>query len=98
MARYRVSREAIRDLDHIWYSLAKDSEAAAARLLDRFYEVFVTLARQPRMGRERSDIAPQIRSFVVDDYLIFYEVDSSGVRIARVWDGRQDPERLKREL
>jgi len=30
MARYRVSRKAIRDLDGIWYSLAKDSEAAAA--------------------------------------------------------------------
>jgi len=35
MARYRVSRKAIRDLDGIWYSLAKDSEAAAARLRPR---------------------------------------------------------------
>ena len=32
------------------------------------------LARQPRTGRARSDIAPQMRSFVADDYLIFYEV------------------------
>ena len=59
MARYRVSRKAIRDLDGIWYSLAKDSEAAAARQLDRFYDVFAKLARQPRMGRARSDIAPE---------------------------------------
>lgn len=98
MARYRVSRKAIRDLDGIWYSLAKDSEAAAARQLDRFYDVFSKLAGQPRMGRARSDIAPEMRSFVVDDYLIFYEVASPGVRIVRVWDGRQDPQRLKREL
>jgi len=98
MARYRVSRKAIRDLDGIWYSLAKNSEAAAARQLDRFHDVFSKLASQPRMGRARSDIAPEMRSFVVDDYLIFYEVASPGVRIVRVWDGRQDPRRLKREI
>ncbi len=47
MARYQVSRKAIRDLDNIWYSLAKDSEAAAARQLERFYDAFANLARQP---------------------------------------------------
>jgi len=82
MARYRVSRKAIRDLDGIWYSLAKNSKAAAARQLDRFYDVFSKLASQPRMGRAGPDIAPEMRSFVVDD-LIFYEVASPGVRIAR---------------
>ena len=30
MPRYRVSRNAIRDLDAIWYFIAKDNEAAAA--------------------------------------------------------------------
>jgi hypothetical protein len=29
MARYRISRKAIRDIDDIWYSLAQQSEAAA---------------------------------------------------------------------
>jgi plasmid stabilization system protein ParE len=51
MAHYRVSRRAIRDLDGIWYSLAKNSEAAAARQMDRFHNVYLKLASQPRMGR-----------------------------------------------
>lgn len=98
MARYRVSRKAIRDLDEIWYSIARENEASAARQLDRFYEAFARIARFPRMRRSRPEISPQLRSFVVDHFLIFYELAPPGVRIVRVWDGRQDPERLKREI
>jgi len=98
MARYRVSRKAIHDLDGIWFSIAKENEAAAERQLDRIYDAFEMFARLPRVGRARPDIAQRIRSFVVDNYVIFYELATPGVRIVRVWDGRQDPERLKREF
>jgi plasmid stabilization system protein ParE len=52
MARFRVSRRAVRDLDEIWYFIAKDNETAATRQIERLYSVFMTLATQPRMGYE----------------------------------------------
>lgn len=94
MARYRVSRKAVRDLDEIWFFIAKDSEAAACRWLDRVYSAFEILATQPLMGRARPEIAPGMRSFSVAEQVVFYQVADPGVRIVRVWDGRQDLSRL----
>jgi len=93
MARFRVSRRAVRDRDEIWYFIAKDNETAATRQIERLYPVFTTLA-QPRLGRARPEIAPRMRSFSAGEQVVFYQIDDHGVRIARVWDGRQDPARI----
>jgi plasmid stabilization system protein ParE len=50
MARYRVSRKAVRDPDEIWYFIAKDNETAASRQIERLYSLLKTLATQPLMG------------------------------------------------
>jgi toxin ParE1/3/4 len=94
MAIYKVSRKAIRDLDEIWYFIARDNETAATRQIDRVYLVFRTLATQPLMGRARPEIATRLRSFAVEELVIFYQPTDRGVRIVRVWDGRQNPARL----
>jgi len=94
MARYRVSRRAVRDLDEIWCYIAKDNESAARRLMERFNSAFRTLATQPRMGRARPEIGPGIRSFSVGEQIVFYQLADYGVRIVRVWDGRQDTARI----
>ena len=94
MAHYRVSRKAVRDLDEIWYFIAKDNESAVSKLMDRFYTVFKALAAQPRMGRNRLEIATGLRSFSVGEYIVFYQLASPGVRIVRVWDGRRDLARI----
>lgn len=91
MARYRVSRRALRDLDEIWYFIAKDSETAATRQMERLYSVFRALATQPRMGRARPEVAPRMRSFSAGEQVVFYQIADPGVRIVRVWDGRQYP-------
>jgi plasmid stabilization system protein ParE len=51
-----VSRKAVRDLDDIWYFIAKDNESAARRLIERLHAVFKTLATQPPMGRAGPEI------------------------------------------
>jgi toxin ParE1/3/4 len=94
MARYRVSRRAVRDLDEIWYFIAKDNESAASRLMERFYSAFTALATQPRMGRARPEIGTGMRSFAIGEQIIFYQLADYGVRIVRVWDGRQDTARI----
>jgi toxin ParE1/3/4 len=89
-----VSRRAVRDLDDIWYFIAKDNETAANRQIERLHSVFRTLATQPLMGRARPEIAPRMRSFSTGEQVIFYQISDHDVRIVRVWDGRQDPARI----
>ena len=35
-----------------------------------------------------------IRYLIVRDYLMFYTIDMSHITIIRIWDGRQDPDKL----
>jgi toxin ParE1/3/4 len=42
------------------------------------------------MGRERIDIAPLVRSFPVNNYLIFYRLIEEGIEIVRVIHGARN--------
>jgi toxin ParE1/3/4 len=60
------------DLEEIWWYIAQDNPNAADRLLDKVEEVCQTLARFPKMGTNREDLLPGLRSFPVDNYLFFF--------------------------
>ena len=82
------------DLIAIWQHVARDSETAADRLLDRIEARSQQLATYPFSGAPRDDIAPGIRHLVVGDYLILYRVDTDAIEIVRVLHGHRnvDPE------
>ena len=42
------------------------------------------------MGRNRPDLAPELRSFPVDNYIIFYRPISEGIQVIRVLHGARD--------
>ncbi len=46
------------------------------------------------MGINRDELEPELRSFPVEDYLIFYRPIDKGVEIVRVVSGYQDLEAL----
>lgn len=46
------------------------------------------------MGRERSELAPFLRSFPVKIYLIFYRPIDEGIEIVRILHGSQDIETI----
>jgi toxin ParE1/3/4 len=94
LKRYRVSREARRDVQQIWAYIAEDNEPAARRLIAGFHRKFEFLSANPRAGRCRDDIRRELRSFAVGDYVIFYRIIKAGVRIMRVIHGRRDLPRL----
>jgi toxin ParE1/3/4 len=48
------------------------------------------LARHPHIGRRRDDLRPNLRSFPVGDYVIFYQTEGSDVLILHVLHGRRD--------
>lgn len=90
MNHYRVSPEAREDLDEIWLYIAQDNPDAADKYIRVVVARFPMLASMPLMGRERAELSPRLRSFVVGLHVIFYRPFENGVEIARVLDGARD--------
>ena len=87
---YRLSTLAEQDLDEIWSYVAEDaSPATADRLIDAIIDRFELLAEQPRMGRLRPEFGEGVRSFTVENYVIYYRHERDVV-LARVLHGRRD--------
>ena len=87
---YRLSPLAEQDLEEIWLYVAEDSSPTTAdRLIDAVVDRFNLLAEQPAVGRVRPEFGVDVRSFVVERYVIYYRVDGD-VLIARVLHGRRD--------
>jgi toxin ParE1/3/4 len=85
-----LSELAETDLTEIWIFVAQNDSAAADRLIDQIHKSCRMLAVTPRAGRERPELEPSIRSFVVGNYIIFYRASAHGIEIARVLHGRRD--------
>ncbi|MBC6452807.1 MAG: type II toxin-antitoxin system RelE/ParE family toxin [Hormoscilla sp. SP5CHS1] len=72
------------DINKINDYIAEKNPEAADRFVDRIYEKRQLLAKFPGLGRKRDDLAPELRSFPVEDYLIFYRPVAGGIQIMRV--------------
>jgi toxin ParE1/3/4 len=91
MGRSIVRRPSARlDLIEIWQFIADDNEAAADRLLDRIESVLLMLSQNPLAGRARPELAIEIRSFPVGNYIIFYQPTEEGIDVVRVRSGYMD--------
>ena len=90
MNQYRISDAARSDLDEIWFYIAQDDPNAADRFIRTLISRFPMLAGLPETGRQREELAPQLRSFSVGNYLIFYRPMDNGIEIARVLHGARD--------
>ncbi len=90
---HSLAPEATTELDGIWYYTARETGNAerADRLVDAITEQFYLLSVHPRLGRERPDLRPGLRSFPVGDYVILYRIEvAEDVLILHVMHGRQD--------
>jgi len=57
--------------------------------LDDIIDRFDLLAEQPGMGRARPEFGPGVRSFAVENFVIYYRQEDD-VLIARILHGRRD--------
>jgi toxin ParE1/3/4 len=80
------------DLIEIWEFIAADNRDRADEFIDRIDARFRVIAAQPSMGRERSELAPGLRSLPLPPYVIFYQPLEDGVAIVRVLHGARDIE------
>jgi toxin ParE1/3/4 len=78
------------DLIHIGLTIAESNPVAADRLLDAVDKTCQLLATQPGMGRRRPELAANVRSFPVGQYIIFYREVPEGIQVLRVLHGARD--------
>ncbi len=78
------------DLVDIWLYIAEDQPVNADLFLDRLNESVIALAKTPGMGVDRPDIAEEIKSFPVGNFVLFYRVKPSELELVRVISASRD--------
>ena len=98
MKRIRVAGPAERDLDDIWYYIAKNSGSieVANGVVDSITETFALFARAPDAGTARDEIEAGLRGFPVGRYIIYYRESGQYVVISRVIHGMRDQKKAYR--
>jgi toxin ParE1/3/4 len=94
MSRVRLTPQVRRDLKEIDEYISRDNPDAAARVILNIREKCQVLSQQPGIGRNRSDLLPELRSFVVGNYVIFYFPTGEGIEVIRVLHGARDIQKL----
>jgi toxin ParE1/3/4 len=82
------------DIAEIWDFIAEDNESRADGFIDELNEKFALLAVRPLIGRERKELADNLRSFPIGRYIIFYTILREGIEVIRVLHGARDIETI----
>ena len=83
------------DASDIWLYIAEHGSVAAAdRMADKIDAALQMLARHPHAGVAQSQFRADLRSFVVDNYVIFYTPITDGIEVQRIVHGARDLEGL----
>lgn len=90
--QYRFTSKAKQDMQEIRDYIALDNRPAANDWIKRMVQHFRLLGAMPRMGKLRSDLGLDYRSFPVGNYLIFYIVEEPMIRILHIIHSRRDIE------
>jgi len=94
MSGYVLHHEAFNDLDEIEEFIAKDSFAAAGRVLDEIYTAIQLLTKNPGLGHRRPDLTSRpLRFWLVYSYLVAY-IPEQPLVIIGVLHGRRSPKVL----
>jgi toxin ParE1/3/4 len=75
------------------YGVLNWGAAQASDYLNTLKACFWKLTEQPEMGVEREELLPNMRSFSIENHIIFYRLQSRHIEIVRVLHARQDPQR-----
>jgi len=87
----KFSPQANADLLDIWSYIATDNSKAAEKLVAQIKAACTTIMQFPLgMGKERLELAKDIRSHAVDRYIIFYRAKADIVEVVRVMHSARD--------
>lgn len=92
MSRCILAPSARLDLKEISSYIARYNPDAAQRINEKIKQQCKLLADFPNMGQSCDNFEGGLRSFPVEDYLIFYRPIEGGVEIVRIVSGYRDLE------
>ena len=94
LPRYRLSRQAVNDLEQIADYLGERNPSAADRVIDEFFRSFDALSSNPDVGTNLDELRDELRMFVPSTpaarYIVFYYAVSDGVMISDVIHSARD--------
>lgn len=99
MAEYKFTNNAVDDLTEIWnYTKKIWSEKQAEKYYKLITEACSEIAKDPNIGKEYSEIYPQLKGKKTTKHIIFYRVMSdNSIEITRILHERMDlKSRLKK--
>ena len=93
-APFRLTPQAIDDLDRIWWFIAEHSVESANRVEAEIIATCHRLAKRPLMGTKRQDITPvPVRFWTVTrfpNYIIVYRPELAPMQVVAVLHGKRD--------
>jgi toxin ParE1/3/4 len=94
MPRFEFTAKAVEDLREIGrYTKQAWSIAQARRYREELELALRKLSLSPRVGLERDEIAPEVRSFTVASHIAFYLPRKDGITVLRLLHPNMDVER-----
>jgi toxin ParE1/3/4 len=93
MARILRRPRADRDLTEIWQYIADQAGAERAeQFTGRIETAIRKYAEHPFLGRRRDELRPNLRSFPIRRYVVFYHPLDDGIGVVRILFGGRDIE------
>ncbi len=62
------------------------------KLYKNFLKVLKTAEKNPEIGIKTK--IENVRGLIIDDYILFYEISETMILVLKIWDSRQNPEKL----
>ena len=92
MAKYKLTIKAVDDLSNIWnYTLEKWSEKQADKYYNILVDSFNEIARNPKLGKNYSDIIENILGIRAVRHIIFYrKTQDYEIEITRILHEQMD--------
>ena len=92
MAKYRLTKKAIDDLNEIWnYTVDNWSERQADKYYNMLIDSCQNIADDPDLGKSYEEITPELFGLKVNRHIIFYRVlADEPVEITRILHEQMD--------
>jgi addiction module RelE/StbE family toxin len=86
------SKRELNEILEYWIQRNK-SNSYSKKLTKLFKKAAQLISEHPNMGKLTNDKTARFK--VVRDYLMIYEELDNKINVLTIWDGRQDPDKLK---
>jgi len=91
MSNYKFTFEADKDLDNIWeYTNSQWGQNQASKYLIKLEKAFITIAKNPNIGKRRYELAGSPMSYHCGRHTIYYRVGNEYIEIIRVLHDSMD--------